>query len=149
MQKPVILGFYGTSNTGKTTFIISLTTALRSKGYTVATIKKTDHPLTLDSPGKDTYRHGQAGALPVVLSSADETTFIIHQPLTEQRIIDHIISFSVVDVILIEGCVDDTIKKVKMDEQSMERKNTIFYYQLDKENIKEYLFNELKRRKTL
>jgi molybdopterin-guanine dinucleotide biosynthesis protein B len=147
MQRPVILGLYGASNTGKTTFILSLTTILRSKGYTVATIKKTDHPITLDSPGKDTYRHGQAGALPLVLSSIDETTFIIHEPLTEQKIIEHIISFSDVDVIFIEGCTDDSIKKVKMDESSMERKNTIFYYKVDKENIKNYLFNELKRRK--
>ena len=144
----MILGFYGTSNTGKTTAIIDMITILKSKGYTVATIKKTDHHITLDSPGKDTYRHGTAGAFPVVLSSANETTFIIHQPLTEQRIIEHIIKLSDVDVILIEGCTDDAIKKVKMDTQSMERKNTIFYYQQDKENIKKYIYNELQRRKT-
>ena len=144
----MILGFYGTSNTGKTTAIIDMITILKSKGYNVATIKKTDHPITLDSPGKDTYRHRTAGALPVVLSSANETTFIIHQPLTEQRIIEHIIKLSDVDVILIEGCTDDAIKKVKMDTQSMERKNTIFYYQQDKENIKKYIYNELQRRKT-
>jgi molybdopterin-guanine dinucleotide biosynthesis adapter protein len=147
MDQPVILGFYGASNIGKTKAIIGLITFLRSKGFTVATIKKTDKPIMLDTPGKDTYRHGQAGACPVVLTSTDETTFIIHQPLPEQRIVEYLTSFPDLDVILIEGCTDVIIKKVKMDEKSLQRENTIFIYQKDKEKIKDYLINELERRR--
>ena len=147
MIKPVVLGFYGTSNTGKTTAIIDLITLLRLKGFTVATIKKTAHYIMLDTPGKDTYRHGQAGACPVVLSSSAETTFIVNKPLTEQQIINHLTSLSDVDIILIEGCSDDAIKKVKMDDDVETRKNTIFSYQMDKENIKNYVLDELGRRK--
>jgi molybdopterin-guanine dinucleotide biosynthesis protein B len=116
------------------------------RGYDVASVKKTDHSIMLDTPGKDTYRHGQAGASPVVFSSSLETTYIIHRSLSEQQIIDHLGSFGDIDVILIEGCTDDSIKKVSMDETSQLRKNTIFFYPQDKENIKTYLLDELTRR---
>ena len=127
--------------------MVELILYIKSKGYKVASVKKTDHSIMLDTPGKDTFRQGEAGAHPVVFSSSSETTFIIHQPLSEQRIITHLTRCSDVDMILIEGCTDEGIKKIRMDENSPLRKNTIFTYQQDKENIKTYLLDELTRRK--
>ena len=83
MKTPLILGSYGTSNTGKTTILEELISFLTNKGFQVASVKKTDKPIQLDTPGKDTYRHGQAGASPVVFSSEKETTLIFHHRLSD------------------------------------------------------------------
>jgi len=147
MKQPIVLGFYGTSNTGKTTILVELISWLTDKGYHVVSVKKTDESLSLDSPGKDTFRYGQAGASPVVFSSESETTLIFHRYLSEKQIIYKLESFPDIDVIFIEGSTDDHIKKIKMDDQSTLRKNTMFKYKNNKESIKEYLINELKRRK--
>jgi molybdopterin-guanine dinucleotide biosynthesis protein B len=147
METPLILGFYGTSNTGKTTILEELISFLTNKGYQVATVKKTDKPIQLDTPGKDTYRHGQAGASPVVFSSEKETTFIFHHRLFEWQIIDQLMHYPNLDAIFIEGCTDDQITKIQMDDQSIPRKNTIFVYKNNREDIKKYLINELERRK--
>jgi molybdopterin-guanine dinucleotide biosynthesis protein B len=55
----------GPSDSGKTTLMESLVDALGAHG-TVATIKSIHHDIEPDTPGKDTYRHREAGADTVV-----------------------------------------------------------------------------------
>ncbi|MCU4741078.1 molybdopterin-guanine dinucleotide biosynthesis protein B [Halobacteria archaeon AArc-m2/3/4] len=55
----------GPSDTGKTTLIESLVARLRTHGR-VATVKSIHHDIEIDTPGKDTYRHREAGAETVV-----------------------------------------------------------------------------------
>lgn len=52
----------GTINSGKTTLVVELVTALVQQGLRVATIKHTHHDHELDVPGKDSHRHREAGA---------------------------------------------------------------------------------------
>lgn len=52
----------GRKNSGKTTLIVELVAHLTQLGYRIGTIKHTHHRHELDTPGKDSYRHGQAGA---------------------------------------------------------------------------------------
>ena len=52
----------GHKNSGKTTLIVQLVGELARKGYRVGTIKHTHHHHELDIPGKDSYRHREAGA---------------------------------------------------------------------------------------
>jgi len=147
IKDPVILGVYGTSNSGKTTLIIDLVSWLTSKEFKVATVKKTNKPIQLDTPGKDTYLHGKAGASIAVFSSEIETTGIIQKRISEIEIIDHLKKLDEYDVILIEGTNEKDVAKIRMDSQCPLRDSTIFTYNKDKQKVKEYLINELHRRK--
>ncbi len=59
----------GGKNHGKTTLIVDLTRALGAKGLRVGTIKHTHHHHELDTPGKDSFRHREAGAYVVGICS--------------------------------------------------------------------------------
>lgn len=65
-----IVSLIGRPNCGKTTLIEKLIPALIARGISVGTIKHHVHgAFAMDIPGKDSYRHKQAGARTVVLSS--------------------------------------------------------------------------------
>ena len=66
---PSILCFAGRSNSGKTTLIERVIPALTRAGYRVATVKHAGHGFELDTEGKDSWRHKQAGASAVVVLS--------------------------------------------------------------------------------
>ncbi|WP_153109087.1 molybdopterin-guanine dinucleotide biosynthesis protein B [Propionivibrio limicola] len=61
MTPPVFI-FVGHSNAGKTTFVEKLIPELTGRGVNVATIKHAHHKVALDTEGKDSWRHKQAGA---------------------------------------------------------------------------------------
>jgi molybdopterin-guanine dinucleotide biosynthesis protein B len=64
-----IVSFVGRSNSGKTTFIERVIPELVRAGYKVATVKHAGHGFDLDTEGKDSWRHKQAGASSVVVLS--------------------------------------------------------------------------------
>jgi molybdopterin-guanine dinucleotide biosynthesis adapter protein len=68
MPTPVV-SFVGKSNSGKTTFIELVIPELVRAGYKIATVKHAGHGFDLDTEGKDSWRHKQAGASSVVVLS--------------------------------------------------------------------------------
>ncbi|WP_207586754.1 molybdopterin-guanine dinucleotide biosynthesis protein B [Halomontanus rarus] len=68
----------GASDTGKTTLIEALVARLRTRGR-VATVKSIHHDIEIDTPGKDTYRHREAGAETVVGITPSRTFRITEQ----------------------------------------------------------------------
>lgn len=64
-----IVCFIGKSNSGKTTFIERVIPELVRAGYKIATVKHAGHGFDLDTEGKDSWRHKQAGASGVVVLS--------------------------------------------------------------------------------
>ncbi len=65
---PPILCFAGRSGAGKTTLLVELIGRLRARGFRVATAKHDPHGhAELDTEGKDTWRHRDAGAEVVLL----------------------------------------------------------------------------------
>jgi molybdopterin-guanine dinucleotide biosynthesis protein MobB len=70
-ELPPIVSIVGKSNTGKTTLIEKLIPLLVARGWRVGTIKHDAHSFDVDHPGKDTWRHREAGAAVVALSSAE------------------------------------------------------------------------------
>src|SRR5262245_66086551 len=68
MTVPIVC-FVGKSNSGKTTFIERIIPELVRAGYKIATVKHAGHGFDLDTEGKDSWRHQQAGASSVVVIS--------------------------------------------------------------------------------
>ncbi len=65
-----VVSIVGKSGAGKTTFIEKLVPALRALGLRTGVVKHHGHPTLFDMPGKDTFRHFQAGAEVVVGASS-------------------------------------------------------------------------------
>src|ERR1700758_2211104 len=65
-----VIGLAGWSGAGKTTLITRVIPVLRQRGLKVATIKHAHHEFDVDQPGKDSWRHRQAGASEVAIASS-------------------------------------------------------------------------------
>ena len=57
-----VVGFAGFSGSGKTTLVEQLIPALKLRGQRVSVVKHAHHRFDIDHPGKDTWRHREAGA---------------------------------------------------------------------------------------
>lgn len=64
-----VVGFCGYSGSGKTTLVEQLVARLRLAGQRVSVVKHAHHDFDIDQPGKDSYRHREAGAFEVVIAS--------------------------------------------------------------------------------
>lgn len=96
----------GRRNSGKTTLIRELIPYFASLGMRVGTIKHTHHHHELDTPGKDSCLHRQAGAAVVgIISRGMQAVFIPHPP--SQEVFDPYAemspSFENCDLVLVEG----------------------------------------------
>lgn len=98
-----VISIVGKSKSGRTTLVEKLIRELKQRGYRVGTIKHHSHPgFEVDKPGKDTWRHAQAGSDHVVISAPDKIASI---RLVEREPDLHEIAATMtdVDVILTEG----------------------------------------------
>lgn len=66
-----LISIVGHSGCGKTTMMVALIRELSQQGVRVATIKHAHHKVELDTPGKDSYRHKEAGAALSMLLTRD------------------------------------------------------------------------------
>jgi len=64
-----VVGFCGWSGAGKTTLVERVIPELRAAGQRVSVIKHAHHRFDIDHPGKDSWRHRQAGAFEVIVAS--------------------------------------------------------------------------------
>jgi molybdopterin-guanine dinucleotide biosynthesis adapter protein len=64
-----IFGLCGWSGSGKTTLMTAIIPELIVRGITVSTVKHAHHAFDLDQPGKDSWRHREAGAREVMVAS--------------------------------------------------------------------------------
>ena len=64
-----VVGLCGWSGSGKTTLLEQLIARLRLGGRRVSVVKHAHHAFDIDQPGKDSWRHRQAGAFEVVIAS--------------------------------------------------------------------------------
>jgi len=100
---PPVLSFVGSSNSGKTTLMEKLVSALTAKGMRIATIKHSHHQPEMDTPGKDSWRHKRAGALASLLIGTEHAMMVtnVEEELTPQQWAERY--FSVYDLVLAEG----------------------------------------------
>jgi molybdopterin-guanine dinucleotide biosynthesis protein B len=102
MSHPPVVSVVGTSNAGKTTLTVKLIRELKRRGYRIAIIKHDVHGFEIDKPGKDSWRHAEAGSDCVVLSSPQKLAMI--RSLDHELTVDEIVgTLPEVDLVLTEG----------------------------------------------
>jgi molybdopterin-guanine dinucleotide biosynthesis protein B len=139
-NKSIIYGFYGESDSGKTTLVERLIFTLTREGYRIAAVKKTNQSISIDSAGKDTNRYSQAGANLVVFSTQIETAFLVKENICEKEIIAYIQHLGNFDFIFVEGANEKHIPKIRLGNIT-ERENTLFTYAGNFEDLRDRIKN--------
>ena len=105
-----IVGFSGA---GKTTVTVGLVAALKQRGLRVGTIKHDVHGFEIDRPGKDSWRHKQAGASTTIISSPAQIGLVKdvdhdHHPLELLPLLGEM------DIVLVEGFKQADLPKIEV-----------------------------------
>lgn len=113
-----IISFVGKSNCGKTTYLEKLIAEMKQRGYKLAVIKHDVHGFDIDRPGKDTWRHAQAGADMVCISSPQKMALIqkVDREMSLAEVASHIAG---VDIIFTEGYKQEGTIKVEVFRQAV------------------------------
>lgn len=105
-----VVAIVGGKNSGKTTIIQHLARELRNRGYKVGSIKEMPNAEWIDTPSKETWRYGEAGAEIVAGTAINETAIFIKRRLPLREILS---LFAGVDYLLLEGFENEkTVMKV-------------------------------------
>jgi molybdopterin-guanine dinucleotide biosynthesis adapter protein len=111
-----VVGFAGFSGAGKTHLVEQVIPALRLRGLRVSVVKHAHHKFDIDHPGKDTYRHREAGAFEVVVASDKRLALIreFERPaeLTVHQLIAEL--YEGVDWVLVEGFKQSNLLKIEV-----------------------------------
>lgn len=113
-SKTAVLGIVGYSGAGKTTLIESILPYLVAAGLQIATLKHTHHTIPLDIPGKDSWRHKQAGAVMSMLLTTSQLQII--QDVAPQISPESLIPTycAGMDLVLIEGFTHMACAKIEV-----------------------------------
>ena len=110
-----VIGFCGYSGSGKTTLVEQLITRLRLAGQRVSVVKHAHHEFDIDHPGKDSWRHRQAGAFEVVIASDRRLAKIREYPSTTEPSVEQLIAeLSECDWVLVEGFKNAALAKIEV-----------------------------------
>lgn len=111
-----VIGFAGYSGSGKTTLLERLIPELKQRGLRVSVVKHAHHNFDVDHPGKDSWRHRQAGAFEVMIASDRRlalmrefeapTQLNVHQMIAELH--------DGVDWVLVEGFKFSDLHKIEV-----------------------------------
>jgi molybdopterin-guanine dinucleotide biosynthesis protein B len=108
-------GFAGWSGSGKTTLIEKLIPLLAQRGLRVSLIKHAHHTFDVDVPGKDSYRHRQAGAAEVLVTSSRRWV-LMHElrGSPEPSFEEQVKRLSPCDLLIVEGFKFAPIPKLEV-----------------------------------
>lgn len=114
MTLPPVVSVVGKSGSGKTVFLEKLITVLKSRRLRIGIIKHDPHGFDIDQPGKDSWRHAQAGSDAVVLSSPTKLALI--KRLDKEIALDEIVNAYLpdVDLVITEGYKRGPKKKIEV-----------------------------------
>lgn len=110
-----VFGFAGWSGSGKTTLIEQLIPRFIAQGLTVSLIKHAHHEFDLDRPGKDSFRHREAGCREVLVTSA--VRWALQHELRgrpELTLAEALQRLSACDLALVEGFKGAAIPKLEV-----------------------------------
>ncbi len=115
-----VFGFAGYSGSGKTTLIEQLVPQFVMRGLKVSLIKHAHHGFDIDQPGKDSYRHREAGCSEVLITSSQRWV-LVHELRGEQEQNLHyqLKRLSPCDLVLVEGFKKEPIPKLEIYRAAM------------------------------
>lgn len=115
---PPVIAITGIKNSGKTTLMEKLITALTQKGLRVATIKHDGHTFAADAKGSDSFRHKQAGAYASAVF--DQEKFLLVK--TGEQTVESLLPFFFeADLVLLEGGKQTPYPKIEIVRQGVSR----------------------------
>lgn len=111
-----VVGFAGYSGSGKTTLVEKLIPALKLRGLRVSVIKHAHHKFDIDHPGKDTFRHREAGAFEVVVASQNRLALMREFEQPAELTVHHLLAelYEGVDWVLVEGFKHSDLLKIEV-----------------------------------
>ena len=111
-----VVCFAGYSGSGKTTLVEGVISALKLRGLRVSVVKHAHHKFDIDHPGKDTWRHRQAGAFEVVAASSQRMALVREFEQETQLTVHQLIAqlHDGVDWVLVEGFKQSDLLKVEV-----------------------------------
>ncbi len=99
-----VVGIIGWQNSGKTTLVVELVKHLSAQGLKVSTVKHAHHAFDIDKPGKDSFKHREAGAGEVMIAS--DSRWALMREVTSEApptLRDLVARMGPADIILAEG----------------------------------------------
>ncbi|RLI10294.1 molybdopterin-guanine dinucleotide biosynthesis protein B [Candidatus Bathyarchaeota archaeon] len=110
MMVPRAVAVVGFKNAGKTKVVEALVGELTRRGLRVGTLKHASRTHLLDTPGKDTMRHREAGAVAsAILTSEGAAVFLSHPIPVEEAVA----RLGPVDIVVLEGFKSlDTVARI-------------------------------------
>jgi molybdopterin-guanine dinucleotide biosynthesis protein B len=110
-----VIGIAGYSGSGKTTLIERVIPILVREGLAVSLVKHAHHEFDVDRPGKDSWRHREAGCTEVLVSSSRRWA-LMHElrGAPEPTLADQLKHLSPCDVVIVEGYKREPIPKLEV-----------------------------------
>ena len=117
-----ILGLTGWSGSGKPPLLVALLPLVVARGLTVSSVKHAHHGFDLDQPGKDSWRHRQAGAHEVLIA-AGQRWALMHEVRDEPEptLTGLLGRLAPVDLVLVEGFKQDPHPKIEVHRPALGR----------------------------
>src|SRR6202162_860867 len=110
-----VIGLAGWSGAGKTTLLTREMAYISGRGLRVSVIKHAHHAFDVDVPGKDSWRHREAGAAEVLVSSTMRWA-LMHElrGADEPRVPELLQKMSPVDLVIVEGYKSEPHRKIEV-----------------------------------
>ena len=110
-----VIGLAGWSGAGKTTLLTRVIPHLLKGGLRVSVIKHAHHAFDVDVPGKDSWKHREAGAVEVLVSCTQRWA-LMHElrGAAEPRLPELLAKMSRVDLVVVEGFKREPLRKIEI-----------------------------------
>ena len=137
---PQIISVVGKSGSGKTTLLEKLIAELKKRNYKIGVIKHALHGFDIDKKGKDSWRHGQAGADAVMVVAKEQLALIKKCDENELGLDSLVNYFSDMDLIITEGYKLSNKPKIEIFRKSVHKEplcaidNTLVAFVTDSNN---------------
>ncbi|MFM2426229.1 MAG: hypothetical protein RL707_55 [Pseudomonadota bacterium] len=118
-----VVAFAGYSGSGKTTLVEQLIGCMRMRGLRVSVVKHAHHNFDIDKPGKDSWRHREAGAFEVLVASNHRLVLQRQFEQPTQLSVHHLLAevYDGVDWVLVEGFKTSDLLKVEVWRKASEQ----------------------------
>ncbi|MFC4671090.1 molybdopterin-guanine dinucleotide biosynthesis protein B [Seohaeicola nanhaiensis] len=109
-----LYGVTGWKNAGKTTLMERLVSEITGRGFSVSTVKHAHHAFDVDHPGRDSWRHREAGAREVLVASHARVALMTELRGAPEPPLEELLArLAPVDLVLIEGYKRERHPKVE------------------------------------